>query len=99
MKPKKQTKPANEPPKIAVVFKLCAPEAVAVQLAGDFTGWDASPLPLERNSNDLWYTEVRLNPGRHEYRFLVDGQWQNDPACSERIENAFGSSNNVIELK
>jgi 1,4-alpha-glucan branching enzyme len=99
MKPKKQTKPVNEPPKVAVAFKLRAPEARAAQLAGDFTAWDASPLPMERNSDGLWQTQVSLSPGRHEYRFLVDGQWQNDPDCSACAENAFGSVNNVIEVK
>lgn len=92
MKPKRQKK-------IAVAFKLYAPEAVDVQVAGDFTGWDASPLPLERNGGGLWQTQVMLSPARYEYRFLVDGQWQNDPACPDCAPNAFGTANNFIELK
>ena len=34
---------------------------------------------------------------RYEYRFFVDGKWENDPACplSSCVVNEFGSSNCV----
>jgi len=39
-----------------------------------------------------------LTPGRYEYRFLVDGQWRNDPECAECVANPFGSENCVIHV-
>jgi len=37
-------------------------------------------------------------PGRYEYRFVVDGQWRDDPACTERVPNGFGSENCVLRV-
>ena len=37
-------------------------------------------------------------PVKHNYRFLVDGQWQDDPACTIRVANPFGSENMVREV-
>jgi hypothetical protein len=35
--------------------------------------------------------------GRHEYRFVVDGQWMSDPKAARAQPNAFGSTNSVLE--
>jgi hypothetical protein len=37
-----------------------------------------------------------IEPGRHEYRFIVDGQWTDDPLCSAFVSNPFGSLNCVL---
>jgi hypothetical protein len=37
--------------------------------------------------------QLPLHPGRYEYRFFVDGEWQNDPYCSSLVENPFGTLN------
>lgn len=80
-------------------FELMAPEAQSVLLAGDFNSWDTNVHPLKRSSNGLWKINLKLSPGRYEYRFLVDGQWQNDPSCESYESNPFGSDNCVITLK
>ena len=36
---------------------------------------------------------VILPPGVHQYRFVVDGQWSDDPACTQRAPNPFGGEN------
>jgi 1,4-alpha-glucan branching enzyme len=74
-----------------VPFALKAPEATAVLLVGDFTSWEQSPVTMRKVKGGRWKTTVSLNEGRYEYRFLVDGQWQDDPDCLERAPNAFGS--------
>jgi len=79
-------------------FTFMAPEAQRVQLAGDFNSWDINAHPLKKASNGLWKRTLNLSPGRYEYRFLVDGQWQNDPQCESYIPNAFGEDNSVITL-
>lgn len=75
-----------------------APEAQSVLLAGDFNSWNPEANPLKKTSNGLWKTNVNLSPGRYEYRFLVDGQWLNDPACESYTANPFGEDNCVITL-
>jgi len=81
------------------IFTFTAPEAQSVQLAGDFNSWDPNAHPLKRTSNERWETRLNLSPGRYEYKFLVDGQWQNDPNCSDFASNPFGEENCVLYLK
>jgi len=81
------------------IFSIIAPEAQCVQLAGDFNSWDPNAHPLEKKSDEMWVINLDLSPGRYEYKFLVDGQWQNDPDCSDFASNPFGGENSVLILK
>ena len=76
-------------------FSLSAPEAKEVLLAGDFTEWEQHAVQLKKGDDGVWQTTVLLEPGKHEYRFLVDDQWQDDPASAWRVVNSFGSENCV----
>jgi 1,4-alpha-glucan branching enzyme len=76
-----------------VGFMLLAPQTQSVFLAGNFNQWNLSSHPLIPNSEGVWKISIPLSPGRYEYRFVVDGKWQNDPACSSVLENPFGTSN------
>jgi len=78
-----------------VQFNLFAPEAERVFLAGDFNNWDVDNLPMKKANKGAWETSFALPPGRHEYRFWVDGVWYDDPNAHERVENPFGSQNCV----
>ena len=78
-----------------VTFSYTAPEAQAVLLAGDFTGWDQAPLGLKKDKKGVWKKTISLAPGRYEYRLLVDGEWRDDPQCSNRQPNQFGGENCV----
>ncbi len=80
-------------------FILSAPEAQNVFLAGDFNDWEANPHPLKKDNKGNWKINIDLMPGRYEYRFFVDGVWQNDPNCTTFAPNPFGSENCVLTLK
>ncbi len=80
-------------------FFYSAPEANSVQLVGDFTHWQREPINLVKGANGVWKTAVALAPGTYHYRFLVDGQWRDDPQCTLRIPNIFGSHNMVREVR
>jgi 1,4-alpha-glucan branching enzyme len=82
-----------------VDFMLSAPEAKTVVLAGDFNDWDTHSHPLKKDSKKKWKISLDLKPGKYEYRFLVDGVWQNDPKCTTSTPNSFGSKNSVLTLK
>jgi 1,4-alpha-glucan branching enzyme len=79
----------------SVQFDLHAPGAQRVSLAGDFNGWDVDALPMKRDRKGTWTTRVSLQPGRHVYRFYVDGGWQDDPGAQDWVDNPFGSRNCV----
>ena len=76
-------------------FFLNAPSAKSVKLAADFTDWDKSPLDLIKIADGVWHTAVPLPPGHHSYRFIVDGQWCDDPLSVLRMPNPFGTVNAV----
>jgi 1,4-alpha-glucan branching enzyme len=81
-----------------ITFKISAPTAKDVRLAGDFNSWDASSFSLKKSKNGLWKRDLSLKSGRYEYKYLVDGQWQRDPSNNLSVVNTFGSENSVIEF-
>jgi chromosome partitioning protein len=82
-----------------VTFSYFAPDAKSVQVAGDFTGWQQSPMALKKaKKGGLWKKTISLAPGRYAYRMLVDGQWCDDPECKSRQPNEFGGENCVCQV-
>jgi 1,4-alpha-glucan branching enzyme len=85
-----------------VTFRFYGPEAGCVSIAGSFNNWDIYSHPLKQHHNGtasgVWKKSIYLPPGAHEYRFLVDGSWRNDPLCNEMCPNEFGSANCVIRV-
>jgi 1,4-alpha-glucan branching enzyme len=83
-----------------ITFKFTSPDAKSVHLAGNFNGWNKSSHPLSQvktgNGNGMWKGTVYLEPGVYEYRFIVDGIWQDDAGSVEGWKNEFGSFNCVI---
>ena len=79
-------------------FSFNAPSATSVLLVGDFTHWQQKPISLRKDIRGVWRASVPLDPGTYHYRFLVDGQWRDDPQCTLRIPNIFGTHNMVREV-
>ncbi|HNZ76485.1 MAG: isoamylase early set domain-containing protein [Verrucomicrobia bacterium] len=79
-------------------FSLSAPEAKSVLLVGDFTQWQQQAIRMRKGKNGVWTTSVALPPGKHNYRFLVDGEWRDDPECVLRTGNPYGTHNMVREV-
>jgi len=79
-------------------FAFCAPDALSVQLVGDFTQWQERPVNLHKGLDGVWRATVDLGPGTHHYRFLVDGQWRDDPECILRAPNPYGSENMMRQV-
>lgn len=73
-------------------FFLHVPGAHRVQLAGDFTDWLEHPIDLHKQADGLWHITVTLPATAQRYRFLVDGQWQDDPECCTRGDGASADS-------
>ena len=85
--------------RVVVEFKCEAPQAEKVYVAGDFNHWRAGNDRLCRDEAGIWKTHLRLQPGRYQYRFIVDGEWQDDPHASTRVPNEFGSNNCVLDVQ
>ena len=81
-----------------ISFEFYAPAAQSVSLAGEFNNWDFSKCFLKKSSDGKWQTVLKLQPGRYEYRYLVDGHWENDQRAVKCVPNAFGTWNCIIEV-
>ncbi|MDD3375546.1 MAG: AAA family ATPase [Candidatus Omnitrophica bacterium] len=81
-----------------VLFSLDAPEAKSVYVAGDFNNWYVDESCRMKQNEGIWTASLKLRPGKHQYRFIVDGRWQEDPDNPNRAENAFGDANSVVEV-
>ncbi|MGW8221382.1 MAG: glycogen-binding domain-containing protein [Syntrophobacteria bacterium] len=95
MSSQKQNKKAQ---KRRITFKLEASEAKEAILAGDFNSWDVKKHRMKMDVKGRWTKIVTLAPGRYEYKFLVDGEWQNDPNNDQVVPNSFGTLNNHLTV-
>ena len=73
-----------------------APQAKEVILMGDFNQWNVKTHPMKLNQEGVWEKIIILGPGRYEYKFLQDGQWQVDPKNKKSCYNCFGTENSVL---
>ena len=83
-----------------VEFVALYPRAKSVLLAGDFNNWQPADTSLDpQGSNGRWSVDLPLAKGRHSYRYVVDGRWQEDPYNQNIQANEFGENNSVVEVK
>ena len=82
-----------------MLFSLTAPKAKEVVLVGDFTNWQGKPLPMDRMKprSRTFAATVDLPAGTYHYKFIVDGEWMEDPGA-ESLPNQFGTQNSVITV-
>jgi 1,4-alpha-glucan branching enzyme len=102
-KPEAITKPMRlllerfpNPDQKRICLELYAPDAELVFVAGSFNGWEPSAMPLQKQEGDRWVVELMLDPGKYEYRFVVDGEWTDDPLSSAYVSNPFDGLNGVL---
>jgi 1,4-alpha-glucan branching enzyme len=91
------SKSANKLEK-SVPFEFYAPAAQEVRIAGTFNNWDASKNKLKKDKEGRWTANLKLKSGHYEYRYLVDGNWENDQRTVGCVPNAYGTWNCVIEV-
>jgi hypothetical protein len=87
----------NTDPRLFVQFRLDAPDAMDVRLAGSFTNWQPR-YELHQASPGVWTITLPLSAGVHDYVFVVDGQrWVADP-YAQKVDDGFGGVNSRIAL-
>ena len=96
VKPEAQATASPEASRVSL--ELIKPEARTVFVAGSFNGWKPESTPLACLGNGRWAGDLAVKPGRHEYLFVVDGQWLPDPNAKESVQNPFGGKNSVLEV-
>ncbi len=79
---------------------ICKPEHDVKQvfLAGDFNGWDPENRRMVKIKDGSYRARMKLAPGEHEYKFIIDGQWVPDSQAEEVRPSPIGGQNSVIRI-
>lgn len=83
----------------AVTFTVKAPGAKEVYLAGEFNNWKLDENSRMEQTNGSWTKRLKLDKGSYRYRFVVDGDWIEDPANPLNRLNPYGSKDSLLEVK
>ena len=70
----------------SVTFRIAAPAARQVFLAGSFNNWNPRQYPLSEQPQGQWQTTISLPTGRHEYKFIVDSEWVDDVNNPNKVQ-------------
>ncbi len=86
--------------KSAQVTFVYAPdrECRQVALAGTFNGWQPEAGKMTRQKDGTFCKRVKLEAGEHRYKFMVDGQWQEDSDAEAQVPNVFGTSDALVRV-
>lgn len=83
-------------PRGSVRLTVRAPEARAVEVAGDWSAW--RPTPATRTPDGRWWADVRLPRGDYRYAFRVDGRWR-VPDGAPSVDDGFGGRSAVLVVR
>jgi hypothetical protein len=83
-----------------VRFSVQIPDSMSaksVAVSGSFSDW--RPIRL-RQQGELWSATVTVEPGTHQYGFLVNGKdWFVPPNSTEVIDDGFGRKNVTLVVR
>ena len=92
---------SEEPREVVVRYR--DPIASDVRIAGDFNGWvpdkGVRSLIESEGQTRVWTKILQLKPGTYQYRYVVDGDWCEDPDDPEMIRNDLGGQNSVLIVR
>jgi chromosome partitioning protein len=85
-----------------VVVRFRDAEAADVRIAGDFNGWVPDKGVRSVIESDgptrVWTKVMVLPPGTYQYRYVVDGEWREDPANPESVPGPAGQPNSLLHV-
>ncbi|MCW5939513.1 MAG: alpha amylase N-terminal ig-like domain-containing protein [Fimbriimonadaceae bacterium] len=78
-----------------VTFEFSSPTAKSVNVAGTFNQWNKEANPMRRQESQ-WRAAIDVPVGRHQYKFVIDGNtWRLDPSA-ESIDDGTGNTNSML---
>ena len=82
-----------------MLFVQPALDTKNISIAGEFNFWSPTAHPMNFNQAvGVFEAIIPLNPGRYQYRIIVDGQWIADPFNDQRELNSYGEPNSVVTV-
>jgi len=86
-----------------VVVHFRDPAAGDVRIAGDFNGWvpdkGVRSLIESEGQSRVWTKVLQLAPGTYQYRYVVDGEWREDPSNPESVPGTGGRPNSILVVR
>jgi chromosome partitioning protein len=86
-----------------VVVRFRDQAASDVRIAGDFNGWvpdkGVRSLIESEGATRVWTKILQLPPGRYRYRYVVDGEWREDPDNPDVIADTPGGRNSLLVVR
>jgi len=75
------------------------PTALSISVAGSFNHWNPEINRLSGpDASGIWTILLPLQPGRYEYRFVVNGSnWVLDPSAPS-VDDGMGDRNSIVDV-
>ena len=90
-------------PSREVLVRFRDESAGDVRIAGDFNGWvpDRGVRSLIASEGDtrVWTKVLTLEPGTYQYRYIVDGEWKEDPSNPSSVPGPTGQPNSILRVR
>ena len=65
-----------------------------VYLSGTFNEWSTLRTRMIKTDSG-WQATIPLQPGKHQYKYIIDGRWKEDPQNDTREDDGQGGYNSV----
>ncbi len=88
-----------------VIFRYLSATATTVQLAGEMTAWNTSPITMTNAGGNMFVMELTLSninaigivTTNALYKYIVDGNWIYDPANTNFASDGYGELNSIAK--
>ncbi|MBU1699146.1 MAG: alpha amylase N-terminal ig-like domain-containing protein [Candidatus Eisenbacteria bacterium] len=68
-------------------------------LAGTFNNWSPTAMRMtDADGNNVYEYTLNLEPGRYEYKFVVNGTWYEDQKAGEFADDGLGGKNSILNV-
>jgi chromosome partitioning protein len=86
-----------------VIVRFTDASAGDVRIAGDFNGWvpdrGVRSLIATEGQSRVWTKVLKLEPGTYQYRYVVDGEWREDPTNPQSAPGPTGQPNSILHVR
>ena len=101
--PQSESDIAEPGPPREVIIRFTDSAAGDVRIAGDFNGWvpdrGVRSLIASEGESRVWTKILTLEPGTYQYRYVVDGEWREDPTNPKSAPGPTGQPNSILHVQ
>ena len=73
-------------------------DAKEVILTGSFVDWREHDIKMQKIGSQGWRIKMDIPPGIYEYKFIVDGEWKQDPDNKSTVINQYRTLNSILSI-